>query len=759
MKKRKSFWNSRCVQNWICILSMILLLADFAGLIWNCGRNGIHSLEEAAEIAVLDSYEKSDTFLNAFFNEADIRMRVSRAQFIYNDLNVAKNQGKTKVDIGYLDHIAYGDELTGITYYLEDLLNFNWDSSYIDGYFDGEAMYSAVSDVPESLKSHAGTTEQLEEYLSKLERTIYVMQEMNDLHEEPVENYNVQAAAVSMKNGLMYSSISLSEKEAALPFTELNALLSEKVKEKGGYVISQIDGSMETNLDLKTQDIVRYDAGDRLNLLPGDVIYLWVDTGYLKADSLWAGYLRYTDNAGIIRAAFIILGISLLLFMISLIRRIVLESGDGQEKRRIAGWKTEFLFAECIAAGVAAMGMVYSLIEQVSSYGDYGSAWLVIGAGIVLGLMIAAALIINLLYFGMEIIRRLKERAFYKSSLLKCLISAGMKIIRLSGSRIRFTIGYLAFLFFNLFAVMSLQVTGFFFFLMVIADLILGGLILCYLHEQELLRKQMQQIADGEGREKLNIGQFHLTNREMADHINRMDLGIKKAVDISIRDERMKTELITNVSHDIKTPLTSMITYVDLLSKEPLETENEKKYVEVLKQKSNRLKQLIEDLMEASKINSGNITVNPEKLHMKAMIAQVCAEYESKLAERKLFIVTAILEEDLEFTGDSRHTWRVFTNLFGNVCKYALTGTRVYLETGYTTEGNVYLELKNISEQSLNISAEELTERFVRGDESRNTEGNGLGLSIAKSLMQAMGGSMEVTIDGDLFKTRLVFAK
>lgn len=759
MKKRKSFWNSRCVQNWICILSILLLLADFAGLVWNCDRNGIHSLEEAAEIAVLDSYEKSDTFLNAFFNEADIRMRVSRAQFIYNDLNVAKNQGKTKVDIGYLDHIAYGDELTGITYYLEELLKFNWDGSYIDGYFDGEAMHSTVSDVPESLKVHAETTEQLEEYLSKLERTIYVMQDMNALYEEPVENYNVQAAVVSKKNGLMYSSISLSEKEAALPYTELNVLLSDKVKERGGYVISQIEGSMETNLDLKTQDIASYDVEDRLNLLPGDVVYLWVDTGYQKADSLWSGYLMYMGNAGTIRAAFMILGISLLLFMISLIRRIVLESGDGQKKRRIAGWKTEFLFAECIAAGVAAMGMAYNLIEQVSSYGDYGSAWLVIGAGIVMGLMIAAALIINLLYFGMEIIRRLKERTFYKGSLLKWLISAGMKIIRLSGSRMRFTIGYLAFLFFNLLAVTSLQATGFFFFLMAIVDLILGGLILCYLHEQQLLRKQMQQIADGEGREKLNIGQFHLANREMADHINRMDLGIKKAVDISIRDERMKTELITNVSHDIKTPLTSMITYVDLLSKEPLETENEKKYVEVLKQKSDRLKQLIEDLMEASKINSGNITVNTEKLHMKAMIAQVCAEYENKLAERKLFIVTAVPEEDLEFTGDSRHTWRVFTNLFGNVCKYALTGTRVYLETGYTPEGNVYLELKNISEQSLNISAEELTERFVRGDESRNTEGNGLGLSIAKSLMQAMGGSMEVTIDGDLFKTRLVFAK
>ena len=220
-------------------------------------------------------------------------------------------------------------------------------------------------------------------------------------------------------------------------------------------------------------------------------------------------------------------------------------------------------------------------------------------------------------------------------------------------------------------------------------------------------------------------------NAETAAYINEMDTGIKKAVDISMRDERMKTELITNVSHDIKTPLTSIITYVDLLAKEPLETENEKQYVAVLAEKSNRLKQLIDDLMEASKINSGNISVASERLCMGELVAQIRAEYEDKLAAKKLLVVSELPEEPLYFNGDSRHVWRVFSNLFSNICKYAMPGTRVYLETEHTGQAGVSLAVKNISEQSLNISPEELTERFVRGDESRNTEGNGLGLSIA----------------------------
>lgn len=790
MKKKNKLWNSRCVQNWICMLSIVIFLTDLAGIVLICEKNDIYNLGEVAELTVLDSYEKTDTFWNAFLNETLVRLQVSRAQFIYGDLNVAKKHGKTEVDLGYLDHIAYGDELTGITYYLEDLLN--WDMVYIESYRVGDEIsfteeglpigevtayeddedattategvyhakivneqYYPVSDTPRSLNAYAQTPEQLEEYVEKLQRTMAVIWEMDRLYEEPVANYNVRAAIVSRENGLMYSSISLSQKEAALPYEELNTLLEGKVKESGAYVICKNGGGYESNLDLSVRDISDYWM-EHLNLAQGDIIYMWVDTGYLRADSLQAGYLLYTDYAWVFRTAFIVLGAAVILFFVSLIRRIILEAGEGQSGRKIENWKTEFLFVECFAAGAVAIGITGSLLNELSYYGNIRGVMVL---GIAIGLSTVFFLMVDLLYFGMEIIRRLKERTFYKKSLLKCLVSVCMKMILLLGSRIRFMIGYLAFLFINLIAVLSQRTTVFFFFLMAIVDLFIGGLILWYLHEQDLLREQMQKIADGEGREKLNEEQFHLENRKMAEHINQMDLGIKRAVDISLRDERLKTELITNVSHDIKTPLTSIITYVDLLSKEPLDTDNEKQYVEVLEQKSNRLKQLIEDLMEASKINSGSITVNEEHLHMQELISQVCAEYETRLDNRKLQIITAVPEEELVFTGDSRHTWRVFTNLFSNVCKYAMPGTRVYLETGRTVGENVYLELKNISEQSLNISPEELTERFVRGDESRNTEGNGLGLSIAKSLMQTMGGSMEVAIDGDLFKVRLVFAK
>ena len=222
-----------------------------------------------------------------------------------------------------------------------------------------------------------------------------------------------------------------------------------------------------------------------------------------------------------------------------------------------------------------------------------------------------------------------------------------------------------------------------------------------------------------------------------------------------LKSERMKTELITNVSHDIKTPLTSIINYVDLLQK-PHTPEEEKTYLEVLNRQSQRLKKLIEDLMEMSKASTGNLTADITKLDAVESVNQALGEFADKLEKAQLTPVFRHPEESVAMMADGRLAWRVLSNLLSNTVKYALPGTRVYIDV-MALEGKVIISLKNISRDELNVDADELMERFVRGDDSRNTEGSGLGLNIAKTLMELQKGQLQLLVDGDLFKVTLIF--
>ena len=219
----------------------------------------------------------------------------------------------------------------------------------------------------------------------------------------------------------------------------------------------------------------------------------------------------------------------------------------------------------------------------------------------------------------------------------------------------------------------------------------------------------------------------------------------------------MKTDLITNVSHDIKTPLTSIINYIDLLKHLEIKEEPAKGYIDILDNKAHRLKQLTDDLVEASKISSGNITLNMEKINLTELVNQGIGEFSDKLEDSELEVVFTGTEKPAYIYADSRHMWRVLENLLNNICKYALTGTRVYIEI-QNEEEIVSLSVKNISRQQMNISPDELTERFIRGDSARSTEGSGLGLSIAKNLIRAQKGEFNIYLDGDLFKVVLKFA-
>lgn len=291
---------------------------------------------------------------------------------------------------------------------------------------------------------------------------------------------------------------------------------------------------------------------------------------------------------------------------------------------------------------------------------------------------------------------------------------------------------------------------------------LLGFWIYCYwfalkrIKEFQEIKEATKQIYEGNTNVRLDESKLKGVLKEFSVYINDIAGGFSNAIEESLKNERLKTELITNVSHDIKTPLTSIINYVDLIKREPIQDEKIKDYVEVLDSKSQRLKKLIEDLVEASKASSGNIKLQKEKLDVKELLKQVTGEFEDKFQEKGLQIVVNLPEEEVNVIADNRYLYRVMENLYSNISKYALEKSRVYVDVVKNKE-KILISFKNISKEALNISADELMQRFVRGDRARNTEGSGLGLSIARSLTELQGGKFSIYLDGDLFKVMIEF--
>lgn len=278
---------------------------------------------------------------------------------------------------------------------------------------------------------------------------------------------------------------------------------------------------------------------------------------------------------------------------------------------------------------------------------------------------------------------------------------------------------------------------------------------------KEIMRIQeaLEAISEGALDTTLNVNEFHGQQKKVAEAVNHIRQGLMSSVNESLKNEKLKADLITNVSHDIKTPLTSIVNYVDLLKRENLENENAKYYIHVLEEKSQRLKQLTEDLVETSKITSGNVKLNMQKLDLVELLYQTGGEFNERFESRNLTIVTKIPSEQIFIYADGRQLYRSIENLYTNAAKYALENTRVYVELE-KADKNAVFTIKNVSKNELDIVSNgnvDLTERFVRGERSRTTEGSGLGLSIAKNLTHLMGGKFEIKVDGDLFIATITY--
>lgn len=378
-----------------------------------------------------------------------------------------------------------------------------------------------------------------------------------------------------------------------------------------------------------------------------------------------------------------------------------------------------------------------------------------------------------LIFWG-SLVRRIKARTLWRGSLTcHILLWCRGTIRKIKAFLLRFACGflnakdfalrvalpYIGVLFLSLIVILATDggPGGFF------TALLLHGIILVCLYKCDQARKGIldgiDRICDGDLEYQIDTSRLIGRDKTLAENVNRIGQAIEEAVKANMKNERLKADLITNVSHDIKTPLTSIINYVDLLKRENIQGEKAQEYIRVLDEKSQRLKQLTLDLVEASKISSGNIVIEKTRLDVGELLQQAAGEYETQLADRQLALVLSLGEEKggVCISADPRHMWRVMDNLLGNVCKYALRGTRVYIDIIYKDAQQVQIVMKNISAQPLNIPVEELTLRFVRGDEARSTEGSGLGLSIAQNLTTAQGGEFEICLDGDLFKVIMTF--
>lgn len=488
-----------------------------------------------------------------------------------------------------------------------------------------------------------------------------------------------------------------------------------------------------------------------------------VDQNFSVWDSMAESNELYNKYAGLRIPVSQALIFAVILLLISIVwLTVIAGKRTGDEEIHLNGF--DRIYTEIAAAGVFCIWatsldgfamLIWRRIEEPR-------AGLIAAGG--LGIYTAALFLLGYL----SLVRRIKAGTLWKNSLLRWCLKIGKKIwakvrefaelfSRNTSGKIKIALLAGGFILFQ-FVVngMIFQGSASFFLILIAADC---GVLIYLIRKadgRDRILEGLKRISGGELQYKIPVDKLTGEEKVMAEYINHIGEGLDAAVENSLKNERMKTELITNVSHDIKTPLTSIINYVDLLKRENFTDPKICGYLDVLEAKAQRLKVLTEDVVEASKASSGAITLEMVDLNFGEMLHQVIGEFEERFEEKNLTLMVHFAEEQMIIRADGQRLWRVLENIFGNVVKYAMEGTRVYVQTT-PEKGRVVFSLKNISAQPLNISADELTERFIRGDVSRNTEGSGLGLSIAKSLTELQGGDFRLYLDGDLFKVIITF--
>ncbi|MDO5391151.1 MAG: HAMP domain-containing sensor histidine kinase [Eubacteriales bacterium] len=673
------------------------------------------------------------------------------------------------------DRIQYRTYEEGNTYGLQGVANKKGEIVYVSIWsFYGESIQEkyapdGADSILDVVNKNPNWNGRLQEAYQALDLALQEMS--NAVFSSKLEQYtegntNLTYLYVDQKNRKVYTN-----KEDYASYKTHQAALAA-IRETGAYVIvkpklSQCETTMNTDLR-EWQDFVRRTAPEGLT----DCIFaVGVDTTYPIEDELAIRSRNYEKYSSWLIPVIVVMCVCLVLWLAGL---AILTPGAG---RKEGDGELHLIWFDRIFTEIAAGGLLFLecllLCVPVAVWENYSRglfpAFALYASVVVFALGSCAMFLLGYL----SLVRRIKGKTLWKNSFLLWfwrfvkkawrrarvfLEQAGSDVQH--GRTLKMVSLFGAFLVAQMFLVSASFGGGSFFCLLLL--LALDGIAFWYfvrrVNGQKEILEGLKKITDGDLHYKIPCEKLIGEQKTVAEAINSIGAGLDAAVENSLKNERMKTELITNVSHDIKTPLTSIINYVDLLKRENLSDPKIVGYLDILDAKAQRLKILTEDVVEASKASTGNITLEMTNLNLVEMLHQVIGEFQEKMEEKNLKLMLNLPEEPVMIYADGRRMWRVLANIFNNTAKYAMEGTRVYVDLK-KRDGKVSFSLKNISAEPLNISADELTERFIRGDGSRSTEGSGLGLSIAKSLTELQKGEFQVYLDGDLFKVMIVFSQ
>lgn len=551
--------------------------------------------------------------------------------------------------------------------------------------------------------------------------------------------------------------------------------------------LKDFNSNMNVSKSDKWEKLRSYSSEKKWN----SVFAVAVDTTYTIQDQFYQNKVAYDNNIPYFKGTTWLLVLSIILFLGATIW-LTLEAGRTAEDEELHlngfdHWKTEIAAVLIVLIWIVDSyigihfwnGNIYTMINDIPTYlkdgGTYFEYYYARGMDVSSAYMSASlylpslsiAELAEIYFYGVftlgcffmgyvSLIKRIKGRNLWKNSLLRVIVRF---IYKIYDNRKKTTKTVL--LLCGFFLVQGIAVlfrNGVTMLLVLLADVgvfyvVLNGLLL-----KEKLKKGIEEIALGNMEYQIPLQGLRGENLKLAEMINGIANGFHMAVEEAMKNERLKTDLITNVSHDIKTPLTSIINYVAILKQSDIADPKIQGYLDILEAKAQRLKTLTEDVVEASKVSSGNISLEYMDVDLVEMIQQTEGEMAEKFEARNLKMIVNLPAEPAVVHVDGRRMWRVLENIFGNAAKYAMPGTRVYADLKLE-EDTVDLSLKNVSEHQLNISADELTERFIRGDLSRSSEGSGLGLSIAQSLTTMQGGTFNLYLDGDLFRVNIRFPR
>lgn len=524
----------------------------------------------------------------------------------------------------------------------------------------------------------------------------------------------------------------------------------------GDYLLYDMEAK-EFGTDIRGLESYFFDSYNADMHWPLDnvVLVIGVDTQLSAKDDLYRAKQEYVRLHPWIRVSIAGALVSLMGWILSLVY-LTLAAGHREGEEDIHLNRTDHIKTELLIAGfVLIISELMFLTGRVSSR-EWEVSGLLVASGTVSFIVDGLFLV-----FYLSMVRRLKAEVMWEHSLV-CWLGKGLeKLFRERAVTVRVLL-----LFSVHMLVCFVLALGTFTYrngvclvLLLVFSGVEGYVMLRRAVEQYRILQGMERITAGNLSVRIDTEELHGELKTLAEAINNIGTGHLNAVDYNTKNERMKADLITNVSHDIKTPLTSIINYVNLIKREEIENERVRNYVQILDEKSQRLRQLTEDLVEASRVSSGNVRLDMQRIDIVELVCQTGGEFNEKFEDKELTIVTRLPKQEVYIWADGRHLYRVIENLYNNVAKYALEKTRVYVDV--TADGGMAVfSIKNVSERSLaleNSSVEDLTERFVRGDSSRTTEGSGLGLSIARNLTCLMGGEFSISVDGDLFKANIVF--